>query len=295
MAKGCLSLFGLRPSKKPQVVRCPPNEQALADLLEHHEVDTSSWGDGKAKPVASLLRELKEGSCSLRIDQAKKLLRWVEPVFVQITYNGKVLVERMKVFPNGSQRVHATVLAEKKWRDDATTVDAAIRGMREELSVEISKETEGLVHSPLENICFVESMDSASYPGVAAIYDTTFMRFNIQPGSMAERAFRDCGLPACKPFETVEQKVEGPLRLCWEWLEFHEALRSGVRGMVPPRDVEKKVGGKPFLDKSSYEPSDLKHCLSRAREDDSHQIQLNVVPGRLQPPPAPVSKTTDSL
>ena len=24
------------------------------------------------------------------------------------------------------------------------------------------------------------------------------------------------GLPACKPFETVEQKVEGPLRLCWE-------------------------------------------------------------------------------
>jgi hypothetical protein len=41
-------------------------------------------------------------------------IRWVEPVFVQITYNGKVLVERMKVFPNGSQRVHATVLAEKK-------------------------------------------------------------------------------------------------------------------------------------------------------------------------------------
>ena len=38
----------------------------------------------------------------------------MEPVFVQITYNGKVLVERMKVFPNGSQRVHATVLAEKK-------------------------------------------------------------------------------------------------------------------------------------------------------------------------------------
>jgi len=24
------------------------------------------------------------------------------------------------------------------------------------------------------------------------------------------------GLPACKPFETVEQKVEGPLHLCWE-------------------------------------------------------------------------------
>lgn len=41
-------------------------------------------------------------------------LRWVEPVFVQISYNGKVLVERTKIFPNGSQRKHSTVLAEKK-------------------------------------------------------------------------------------------------------------------------------------------------------------------------------------
>ena len=40
--------------------------------------------------------------------------RLVEPVFVQITYNGKVLVEKNKIFPHGSQRPHSTVLAEKK-------------------------------------------------------------------------------------------------------------------------------------------------------------------------------------
>lgn len=75
--------------------------QALTDLLEAHGVDTSPlgrfacslprpsceihdiglmagrlqrcWGDGKAKPLASLLRELKEGSCNLHLDSKKQL------------------------------------------------------------------------------------------------------------------------------------------------------------------------------------------------------------------------------
>lgn len=50
-------------------------------------------------------------------------LRWVEPVFVQISYNGKVLVERTKIFPNGSQRKHSTVLAEKKARGKCVDFD----------------------------------------------------------------------------------------------------------------------------------------------------------------------------
>ena len=63
---------------------------------------------------------------------------------MQITYNGKVLVEKNKIFPKGSQRPHSTVLAEKKWPDDATLLHAALRGMREELKVEVTAETEGL-------------------------------------------------------------------------------------------------------------------------------------------------------
>jgi hypothetical protein len=46
--------------------------------------------------------------------------------------------------------------------------------------------------------------------------------------------------------------------------------------------------------RSSYESAGLRDCLSKARED-SHQVQLNVGPERLQPPPPPVTKTTDSL
>ena len=46
--------------------------------------------------------------------------------------------------------------------------------------------------------------------------------------------------------------------------------------------------------RSSYESAGLRDCLSKARED-SHQTQLNVGPERLQPPPPPATKTTDSL
>ena len=53
-------------------------------------------------------------------------LRWVEPVFVQISYNGKVLVERTKIFPNGSQRKHTTVLAEKKAHGKCVDFDLLI-------------------------------------------------------------------------------------------------------------------------------------------------------------------------
>ncbi|CAJ1457023.1 unnamed protein product [Effrenium voratum] len=121
--------------------------------------------------------------------------------------------------------------------DDDTIVDAAFRGIREELHVDVSLSTEGLVHSALEDISYVEEMDSASYPGIPAIYATTHVRFNVQTGSMAETAFCHCGLPACRPFETLEWKLEGPLRLSWEWIEYHDALRSGIKGMQPPENI----------------------------------------------------------
>ncbi|CAE7463295.1 unnamed protein product [Symbiodinium pilosum] len=114
------------------------------------------------------------------------------------------------------RKEHCSVLAEKKALSDETAMHAAIRGIREELRVDISADTEGLVHSPLEDISFAEEMDSASYPGLPAIYETTQIRLNVQSGSSAERAFTHCGLPACKPFETVEMKLEGELRLGWE-------------------------------------------------------------------------------
>ena len=39
----CLSLFGLRSSKKPQVVRCPPNEQASLALARQQTNNGFGW------------------------------------------------------------------------------------------------------------------------------------------------------------------------------------------------------------------------------------------------------------
>lgn len=223
-----------------QVMKCPNSEQALCDLLQSFGIDTSAWGDQHAKPLVSLLRELREGSCSLRVANRKRIYRLVEPVFVQITYCGKVLVERMKIFPNGMRREHRSVLAEKKALSDQSALHAAIRGIREELHVDIGEGTEGLVHSPQEDTSFIEELDSASYPGLPAVYETSHIRLNVQSGSSAERAFTHCGLPACKPFETVVMKLEGELRLGWEWVEFHEALRSKIKGMEVPQQTSKR-------------------------------------------------------
>eukprot|EP00440_Ansanella_granifera_P002919 gb/GFBE01003187.1/.p1 GENE.gb/GFBE01003187.1/~~gb/GFBE01003187.1/.p1 ORF type:complete len:259 (+),score=29.37 gb/GFBE01003187.1/:1-777(+) len=235
--RSCVTCSLVRGSRLANI-RCPRDEHALQDLLERYEVDTSLWGTGKAKPLVSLLRELREGSCCLRYDRTtRELCRCVEPVFVQLTYCGKVLVERAQVLPNGNRREANAVLAEKREPCDTNTLDAAIRGIREELHVDVSQFTEGLVHSLKEDVCYVERMDSSSYPGVRAMYQTTHVRLNILSGSLAERAFASCGLPACRAFETEEQKHEGTLQLFWEWVEFHEAMSSGVKGMQPPKDV----------------------------------------------------------
>ncbi|CAJ1417854.1 unnamed protein product, partial [Effrenium voratum] len=108
----CFCLASWLPSRD-SVLR-PSSEKALQDLLESHGVDTSFWGNGRAKGLSSLMRELREGSCTLRLDNRKNLYRCVEPVFVSITYCGKVLVERSKIFPNGTARNERAVLAEKK-------------------------------------------------------------------------------------------------------------------------------------------------------------------------------------
>ncbi|CAE8638897.1 unnamed protein product [Polarella glacialis] len=90
---------------KSRMIPCPASEEALKSFLELSGVDTSQFGIGKAKPLISLLAELREGSCRLEYDRkTKKVCRCVEPVYVQVCYDGKLLVEREHILPNGNQR-----------------------------------------------------------------------------------------------------------------------------------------------------------------------------------------------
>ena len=147
-----------------QKLRTPPTEDVLVELLQDHGVDIFSLGQGKAKPVISLLRELRESSSTLQLDRKiGRLCRHAEPVFVQLTYNGKVLVELAQVLPNGKRRQVGAVLAEKREPTDTTPLDTALRGIREELNVDVDHGTEGLVHNAATDVQYIEEYNSKSH------------------------------------------------------------------------------------------------------------------------------------
>eukprot|EP00933_Yihiella_yeosuensis_P026454 TRINITY_DN20523_c0_g1_i2.p1 TRINITY_DN20523_c0_g1~~TRINITY_DN20523_c0_g1_i2.p1 ORF type:complete len:312 (+),score=43.36 TRINITY_DN20523_c0_g1_i2:102-938(+) len=211
------------------------DEDELRAILESKGVDTLRFGLGKSKPLSSLLHEIKEGSCQIAIDEkTQKLCRVVEPVFVQLLYCDKVLVEDAHILPNGNRRERNTVLAEKKEPQDASILDAALRGIEEELGMVIKLSNSGLEHDPDSIETFIEKKDSASYPGIPCIYKTHHVCLRIAAGSPAEKLFSSCGLPACTPFETTETKPQGTLTSFWKWMGVTEALDSGTKGMRPP-------------------------------------------------------------
>ncbi|CAE8706596.1 unnamed protein product, partial [Polarella glacialis] len=182
-----------RPSSTGLSLRIEPprTEEDLQDLLEGSGTDTTQFGRGQANSLMTLLRELHESSCRLeRVPTSKKILRFVEPVFIQLTYRGQVIVGRGHALDDTRLERH-NVLSVKRRPGDANPLEAAIRGIKEMLGVSVSLDTEGLVYSPeIDGVTFVSNFrGTASYPGLPAVYKTHHVRLNILTGSSAERAF----------------------------------------------------------------------------------------------------------
>lgn len=194
-------------------------------------IDTSQFGVGESKPVSALAREINEGSCRLEVERSSgRVLRYVEPIFVQLRYGDKVLIERGRLQPTGKRRESRSLLSEKREPSDRGPFEAAIRGIREKLHVEVHKRLEGFVHEMVEDVTFTDKRDSASYPGIPAIYQTHYVHLLVKERSVAESAFKECGLPDCSDFETEETKKAGVVKLNWQWINIQEARMSGVKG-----------------------------------------------------------------
>merc|ERR1712192_329714 len=143
-------------------------------------------GTGKAKSLAALLGELKEGCCLERDAASGKISRRVQPVFVQLRYDGRVLVERSQVLPDGRRRERNQVLAEKVEPVDASPLAAALRGIKEELGVDVGVPPvllQGFRHCKDNDVTYTESKESASYPGLRATYLTHHVCLEILPNS----------------------------------------------------------------------------------------------------------------
>lgn len=145
----------------------PPTSSAadLAAWLSAHGVDSEQFGQGEAKTLAHLLKELQEGECELRLTEEGQVERVVFGACLDIYHDDLHLVEEKQVFADGRVRVRDiyTSIGEKMRRGE-DAYKAAERALDEELGI-----TETL---PLR---FREQFKKAvpfsqSYPGTYTCY-----------------------------------------------------------------------------------------------------------------------------
>eukprot|EP00929_Paragymnodinium_shiwhaense_P065027 TRINITY_DN32643_c0_g1_i1.p1 TRINITY_DN32643_c0_g1~~TRINITY_DN32643_c0_g1_i1.p1 ORF type:complete len:330 (-),score=79.52 TRINITY_DN32643_c0_g1_i1:236-1225(-) len=249
-------------SWSPSVVACPASEADLQALLTSGGIDATAFGKGSAKPVASLLDELRSGDCRLeRGPISGRLTRLVEPVFVALRFRGRVLVEKSQVLPDGRLRERKILLAEKRQPGDRSAVEAALRCILEELNVRptvhgrgVDSQRDGgaspcydassaeglqdasdmlrdmLLHHQEADACFLEELEaSVSYPGLQSVYRNYTVNLEIpETSDVAMSVFAHCGLPACQAFETSEQKAaEAFMKHTWVWMSDDEVRAAG--------------------------------------------------------------------
>ena len=138
------------------------NLEELANWLRSCGIDTGIWGTGQYKTIANLWEEYESGEVSFEEDPP---LRNVSVVQILVRRGSMVLLEIEQAFANGERRFRHQLPSEKI-KANETTVDAAYRGLQEELGLrgdQISlKSTEG----EREEII----IDSPSYPGLSTRY-----------------------------------------------------------------------------------------------------------------------------
>ncbi len=134
----------------------------LRQLLISKGIDISKWGTGEAKSLDDLWNEIIAGDSSI---QDEPLLRIVDVVQIIIRSGDKVLVEVGQKFHDGRIRSRNLVPSEKKHADESY-IDAAYRGLREELQID-TQDVEVLRTTYREKR---EIKDSNSYPGLRSLY-----------------------------------------------------------------------------------------------------------------------------
>lgn len=208
-------------------------DQDLKALLENDGVDTTKFGVGKAKAIGALLKEIQEGSSKLEINRSNgRLQRTVEPAFVQLRHaaTNKVLVEQMQILEDGRERKRNMVLAEKFEPGDADVVSCCLRGIKEELSVELPNLPSLMTFREDKYCMMLETLDSASYPGVQCVYRTHYAQVDILEGGL--HLFKTCGLPGGENFTTEETSSKGTKVMHWQWLDGETVIKDKVKGIL---------------------------------------------------------------
>ena len=149
-----------------------PPTITVEDLLRRHNVPIHSWGIGDAKTLAQLIKEINGGDSRLVVDD-EGIVRMLQTITIDISSTAPSgvtyrLVEDRQEFDDGRVRTRRGrmrgSIGEKMKSTDEHPIDAARRGLREELGI-----TEEIPLKYLEMID--EDRESRSYPGLRSRYE----------------------------------------------------------------------------------------------------------------------------
>lgn len=175
----------------------------LQAWLKNQRVDTSTWGQGAAKPVFMLWQEVQEGETSLAMVDGR-LLRRVTVLNVLIRDSqGRSLIEHQQVLPTGSVRTRDLPLSEKLLPDESWR-DAVARAVAEELGEVLPPGGPQIEVDDATYLLETETKESQSYPGVSSQYTCHRVTATVE------------GLPS-NDFMTTERRADGTLQHRWVW------------------------------------------------------------------------------
>ena len=144
--------------------------QSLITLLSENNVDPSPFGQGEAKTLAHLLKEVEEGETVFEVEGGV-LRRVISLVSIQIQSPfEETLVEDRQVFVDGRVRERGLTALAEKFKPGEDPLKAARRALQEEL---------GLSAEIAESLAFLEGgteekvKTSPSYPGLISVYRVT--------------------------------------------------------------------------------------------------------------------------
>ena len=161
----------------------------LGSILQMTNIDTLTWGTGKAKSVQDLYGEIQEGETVL-VSEGGELRRQVSVATVDVFYtdsSGKKLklVEVKQVWHDGSGRERSRDMKQsvsEKLKVGENPLIAIVRGLQEELGINVPSEA-------IVALMPTESNElSPSYPGLQCQY-----KFSHFETSISEASFKPEG------------------------------------------------------------------------------------------------------
>ncbi len=142
-------------------------KEGVIRLLQQHNIPFENWGQGTAKTLDHLVKEVAEGEAVLEMLESGKLVRKVSITYIDVYYTNPEtkkrfkLVEEKQIFKDGRERKRTLEgsLAQKIKAGEIPNKDMINRAIQEELG--ITGEVPAIPKGTGEI-----SQDSPSFPGL---------------------------------------------------------------------------------------------------------------------------------